>query len=247
MKPHLFFFSEQVVNMASIYIMFNIRRILLGIFHQVSECLAPCKAGRTPLESGGSSCRWRRVRAEPGLGSMCDTVSQWQNVLLSWRHHFSLQIMSFYGGFSPWAWNGARNLKVNLLSQHSYVTLECGKWRQLEEEVISLWPRLFISYIYQCICTFLSTQSCTLWLSCYNTSLPAEGEAFLPLRVPPTAQSPTLPSACCYLWDQSGSRGSPVGWQHRARRGGRKGKLGQGKRCHPIPFWWFWVQLVPKP
>lgn len=100
--------------------------------------------------------------------------------------------------------------------------------------MISPWPRLFISYIDQCVCTFLRTQSCTLWLSCYNTSLPAEAEVFLPLRIPPAARSPALLSACCYLWDWLGSRDSPVAWQHRTRWGGRKGKLGQGRRCHPL-------------
>lgn len=218
--------------MASIHITFNASRVFLGVLHWVSEWLA--EEGEQPW----SSCCWWRVRAQLGPASVCDTVSWWQDVL-SQRCNFSFQIISHLMEVYHFGLETELAAWESTFSHNNYYgSSECSNQRQIEGEVISPWPSRSISYIYWRVCAVLSTQSCTLWLNCYNTSLPAEREVFLPLHIPPTAQSPALPSAHCYLWDRSGSWGSLVAWQHRARRQRRRGKLGHGRGCHPL-----WVVL----
>lgn len=71
-----FFFSEQVVNMASIYTMFNARRVLAFFTSSRSVSCTPCKAGRGPPESWGlaaaggiseQSWGWKAVGEHPPL------------------------------------------------------------------------------------------------------------------------------------------------------------------------------------
>lgn len=135
-----------------------------------------------------------------------------------------------YGGLSSWTWNVACNLKVNVLSQQSLCCF--GVWQQkgLRKRFPCDPNYFFHTNVYESVCTFLSTQSCTWCQSCYNTSLPAEGEGFLPLRAPPTAQSPALHSALCCLCDWSGSWASPEGQKRR-----KEEKAGTRKKI-PSPF-----------
>lgn len=77
-KHHLFsFFSEQVVNMASIHVMFNARRALAFFTRSQSVSCSPCKGGREPLESVGSGCH----RAELGPESSGRTSSSLEGII----------------------------------------------------------------------------------------------------------------------------------------------------------------------
>lgn len=134
-------------------------------------------------------------------------------------------------------------LKSILSHNNSYATVECVKWKQLEEEVISPWFPLFILYIYQCICIFLSTQSCMLWLSCYSTSLPAE-EVFLSTSFPlPSPQLSLLPTATSV----TGQGAAAARWLGSAGPEQEEGRESWDRGEDAIHFWWFWDQLMPKP
>lgn len=191
---HLFFFPKQVVNTASTPVILKTHRVLLGTLRWARRPLAVWgqetrvtpPAGGRPLTRGESSLE--------GIISVSKLL-----IVLWWCLALGL------------AWSPQLKSQASLTP----VLHDLGV-RQLEEEVISPCPTLCCLYVYPSICTFLSTRSCTLWLSGCNTCPPPEGEAFLPLRIPPLALVPLL------LLGPSPGQCGPGAWWHRARGGGRE-------------------------
>lgn len=153
MKPHcwllsflftIFFFPEQVVNIASTPIILKAHGVLLGTFHQASGCRA-----RRPLVVQGQ---------ETGVTPPAEgrPLTQGESSLEGIISVSKLLIVVWWCLALGLAWSPQLKSQVFLTP----VLHDLGVW-QLEEEAISPCPTLCLC-IYPSVWTFLSTRSCML-------------------------------------------------------------------------------------
>lgn len=134
------------------------------------------------------------------------------------------------GGLSSWTWNVACNLKVKVLSQQ----LVCyfGVWQlkvARKRSDFPVTPTICFTPMFTKVFAHCSAPKAVCCAEVITTPPYQQERAFflsMPLPLPTPLLSILLSAACV--------TGQGAGLAQRARRGGRRRRLGQGRRFHPL-------------